>query len=76
MSEIVINKEKLWNNFVNIKNIINLNVMKCYYNLLKKECLVKNIGNYFISIIILFKMNLSILFKIKGYKILKIQLMK
>ena len=68
MSEIVINKEKLWNNFVNIKIIININIMKCYYTLLKKESFAKNIRNYFISIIIIMTLILCILFKISGFK--------
>ena len=68
MSEIVINKEKLWNNFVNIKNIININIMKRYYTLLKKESFAKNIRNYFRSIIIIMTLILCILYKINGFK--------
>ena len=64
------NKDKLIKNFKKIKSL-NLNVMKCYYTLLKKEGLKKNIGFYVIGVILLFTVILSILFKIKGYNKLK-----
>ena len=37
ISEIVINKDRLLNNFKDIKNIININIMKCYYTLFTKK---------------------------------------
>ena len=70
-SEIVINKDRLLNNFKDIKNIININIMKCYYTLFNINGLLKNIGNYIISSIIIFTIILSVLFKIKGYNNLK-----
>ena len=71
ISEIIINKDKLLNNFIDIKNIININIMKCYYTLFKKQGLIKNLGNYIISIIILIEIFLCIIFKVKGYYNLK-----
>ena len=52
ITEIVINKDKLWNKFVNYKSFMNLNVMKCWKLLLFKKGLIKNIGNYILLIII------------------------
>ena len=52
MSEIVINKDLLRSKFIDIKNNINLNVMKCYYILFTSEGLKFNIGNYIILTII------------------------
>ena len=67
ISEIVINRDRLLNNFKDIKNIININIMKCYYTLFTKIGLIKNIGNYIMSILIIFTIILAILFKLKGY---------
>ena len=55
---------------VNIKRIINLNVMKCYKLLFTKEGLLQNIGNYIILIIIFVYIICSILFYEKGYDFL------
>ena len=54
ISAIVIDKNKLYNSFSNIKNIANLNIMKCYHVLFNSSRLIKNIGFYFILIIIIF----------------------
>jgi len=71
MSEIEINKDKLLANFINIKNSININVIKCYKQLFDIEGLKKNLGNYIIASIIILIIILSVLFKIKGYIIIK-----
>ena len=71
VSEIIINKDKLLNNFIDIKNTININVMKCFYTLFTREGLIKNIGNYILIIIIIFSIILCILFRMKGYYKLK-----
>ena len=65
--EITIDKDKLLNNFKDIKKIININIMKCYYTLFSKNGLMKNIGNYIIIIIIIIAFIFSILFKIKEF---------
>jgi len=71
LSEIEINKDKLLANFINIKNFININVIKCYKQIFDIEGLKKNIGNYVIGSIIILIFILSVLFKIKGYIIIK-----
>jgi len=71
ISDIEINKDKLLDNFINIKNSININVVKCYQQLFDIEGLKNNLGNYIIGIIIILIFILSVLFKIKGYTIIK-----
>ena len=65
--EDIINKEKLLNNFIDIKSNSNLLVMKCYNILFSKERFFKNIGNYILISTILIYIILIILFYIKGY---------
>ena len=74
LSKIDINKNLLMNNFMNISNIMNLDVMKCYEVLFTKEGLVKNIGNYILISIILINIILLLLFIIKGFKKIKVQI--
>ena len=66
ISEIEINKDNLLDNFINIKNSTNINVIKCYHQLFDLEGLKNNLGNYIIGSIIILVFILSILFKIKG----------
>ena len=54
ISEIEINQNKLLNNFKDIGSTLNINIIKCYSNIFKKEGIINNIGNYVISIIIIF----------------------
>ena len=42
------NKVKLFENFINIKNIINFNFLVCYKKLFNKEVFSNNIGFYII----------------------------
>ena len=51
----------------NDKNFTNFNVMKCPKLLFSKKGLIKNIGNYFFSLIIILYIILAILFYIKGF---------
>ena len=74
ISEIEINPDKLLNQFRDIQQLINLNVMKCYYLLLEIEGLISNIGFYILSAIILNTIILCIRFKIKGYALFKKQI--
>ena len=71
LTELVINKDKLINKFIDIKNIININVLKCLKEVFNKGRLILNLGFIIIGIIILITSILSILFKIKGYPNLK-----
>ena len=74
ISEIEINKDLLLRNFEDIKNIINIYIIKCYYKLFKKEGIIKNMGFYIMSVMIIFSIILSLLFRIKGYNNLKKQI--
>ena len=67
MSEIVINKEVLYDKIKSLKNIINLNIMKCYNTLFTKEGLINNIGSYIMISILLLIINNIILFVIKDF---------
>jgi hypothetical protein len=48
ISEISINKEKFLNKFVDIHNIMNIKLLKCYKLLFSKEGIIGNIGSYII----------------------------
>ena len=67
-------KDKLLDNIINIKNKINIYVVKCYKLLFSKEGLIKNIGSYILLIIILLNIPLGIIFLFKEYKLLHIQI--
>ena len=49
-----INKDKLFKNFIDIKNIANINILKCYKTLFNKNNIKKNIGFFIIIPIIIF----------------------
>ena len=49
-----INKQKLYENFKNIENILNINILKCYKILFIKDSLLYNIGSYITIFIIIF----------------------
>ena len=66
--DILNNKEKLFNDFPNIKNIINFDIMKCYKVLFDLSKLKKNIGNYILSPIIAINIFSAFIFLFKGYK--------
>ena len=69
--KIEINTDVLVNNFINIKQLVNFNIMKCYETLFNKEGLKNNIGNYILSFNTIILVVLTIFFKIKGYDKLK-----
>ena len=62
--------EELLKNFVNIKQIINIGVIKCYKLLFSKDGIIYNIGSYILLIIIFITIIESIFFCVKGYQIL------
>ena len=68
MSEIVFNKELLKSKFVDIKNYINLKIMKCYYILFTSKGLLSNIGSYTLFAVIFLNIILLIAFISKGHK--------
>ena len=68
--EIKIDKDKLKAKF-NIKNLINIKVLKCYKEVFTKKGLIRNYGSYiFLSIIFLYIISLIFLI-LKDYSSLK-----
>ena len=70
LPEIIYNKDRLINNFIDIKNSTNFKVMKCTNLLFTKEGLKNNIGSYSTLLVILIILINNILFVFKGFKIL------
>ena len=70
ISEIISNQDKLIQ-FVDIKNIINLSIMKCYNVLFSLNGLKYNIGNYILLSIIFIIICCSIIFLFRGKKMIK-----
>ena len=70
ITDIKNNKEILLNAFSDLKNSINLDIMKCYKKLFTKDGLIKNIGSYILLSIILIHIISIFIFLIKGYKII------
>jgi hypothetical protein len=70
ISEIKFNKEKLLNKFINIDEITNLKIIKCYEALFSIEGLKKNIGNYTIFSIIFVNIICFIIFVARERKFL------
>ena len=64
------NKDELIEYLKNVKSKTNLKVLKCSKILFSKQGLIKNIGSYFIFLIIIFYIILSIYFFLKGYILL------
>ena len=61
-SEININKTLLFSKFKDIKNILNLNTMKCYKKLFSKNGILYNIGFYITILTIMLHFAISIIF--------------
>ena len=70
ITDIITNKDNLLKKIVDIKNVINLNIMKCFKTLFSKEGLKNNIGNYILLSIIFINLCLLFIFLFKGYKII------
>ena len=68
ISNININKTLFINNMKNFKNIIHLNVMKCYHVLFTLGGIKNNIGSYILISVILFNLISIIIFATKDYK--------
>ena len=71
LSGTIINKEKLLNNFLDIKNKMNIHVIKCYKIAFTKEGLNNNIGNFILLSIIFLQIICVTYFILKGYPIFK-----
>ena len=70
-ADMKINRNKLLDNFKNIKNIINFNLLVCVDVLFSKKGLSKNIGFFIINAIILFHIIALFIFYFKGFDFLK-----
>ena len=68
ISEVLINKDKFLNNFLDLKKTINIDVMKCYKTLFTIQGIKTNIGFYVLLFIIVITAILAILFIFIGYK--------
>ena len=66
VSEIIENKDQLINIFLDIKNLVNLESIKCSYLLFSKEGLKYNISSYIILLIILTNIILLVFYLLKG----------
>ena len=74
IKEISFDKEKLYNNFVNINNIANFHLMNCYHVLFTKEGISSNIGCFIlIPIIVLYFICLIKFYKV-DYKLIKFKI--
>ena len=70
VSKIKGNKNKLLTSFKDLKNAINLEIMKCYNILLSKDGLINNIGSSILLVIIAIHIICIFCFIIKGYNII------
>ena len=64
-------KNIIFNNFKDIKNIINFSFLKCYNKLFNKEGIIYNIGCCLIFIFIIFHIISIFIFSIYNYRIIK-----
>jgi predicted PurR-regulated permease PerM len=71
-----INPNKLLDNFKNMKNYVNLNLLVCTKTLFSKRGISKNIGSYLIIVIILFQIICIFVFYLKQLNSLKDQIKK
>ena len=70
-SEISRNRTLLLKGFKDINNIMNLNIMKCYYILFNIDNISNNIGFYIILFVLIFHFIVQIIFYKKDYNIIK-----
>ena len=71
LSEVKIDKSRLYDSFTNIKNIANFEILKCYYLLFTKDGNKNNIGSYIIIPIIFLHIICMLLFYLRDNKIIK-----
>ena len=63
---IKIDKQKLYENFIDIKNIANINILMCYKALFSKKGIIKNYGSYSVILIIIIHLIIIIIFYAKN----------
>ena len=66
--DIEIDKDFLYNKFINVEKYTNFYVIKCYKLLFCKEGIIHNSGNFIMLSIIFINIILTIIFIVKGYK--------
>ena len=66
-----INKNKLLDNFKNIKNLGNFNILKCFKVLLSKKGILNNVGFFIIGTIIIFHIITLFILCLKQFELLK-----
>ena len=66
-SDMKIDKKKLLDNFVNVKNFMNINILFCYNELFSKKGLLKNYGSYSMIVIIITHIIIIIIICAKSY---------
>ena len=71
IADMNIKKDKLLENFKNIKSFLNFNFLICYKNLFNKEAIINNIGFYLIFSIIFFHIISIFVFYINGFILIK-----
>ena len=76
LKDMIIDKNKLLENFKNIKNIANLNILVCYKKLFTKRGISNNYGCYIIIAIIIFNIMSIFIFYKKQYDELKNKIKK
>ena len=74
ISEIKIDKKKLYKSFIDIKNIANVYILKCYKILFSKKGLIKNYGSFILIAIILLYIICLIIFFACDYQKLKVKI--
>ena len=67
LNEVKFDKEKLLQRFTDIKNIANINFLKCYKEVFKGKKIIKNIGFYIFLLYFIFYFIVLILFYCKYY---------
>ena len=70
IGDIIIDKDKLFKSFTDIKNILNVKILRCYKLIFKIEAYKYNYANIVMLIIILLFIVTFIIFCCKGYSIL------
>ena len=76
IEDIRINKYELYKSFTDIKNILNIKLMKCYDIVLKISSLINNYGSFIIAFIIILYFIILIIFLVKYHFALKLEINK
>ena len=71
IEEIKFDKNALFKRFKDIKNIANINILKCFKNVFSINCIKKNYGFLIFTVIILFFIISTFIFYIKNYFYIK-----